>query len=76
MLSLVFRSYKAMKHTNQTPHTMYILIQELYEQMKLCNCKINVPYTTISYITVTDVSNWYFSSVNADDTISKVQSSV
>lgn len=44
--------------------------------MKLCNWKNNTLYTTISYIILTDVSNWYFSSVNADDMISKVQSSV
>lgn len=43
--------------------------------MKLHNCKNNIPYTTISYIIVTDVSNWYFFSVNADDMIRKVQSS-
>lgn len=44
--------------------------------MKLCNCKNNVPCTTVNYIIVTDVSNWYFSSVNAGDMINKVQSSV
>lgn len=43
--------------------------------MKFCNCKNNVLCTTVNYMTVTDVGDWYFSSVNAGDMMNKVQSS-
>lgn len=43
--------------------------------MRLHNGKNNVPCTTVKDIIVTDVSNWYFSSVNAGDVLNKVQGS-